>query len=82
MRLDNVGKGHNLKYKLFLGLVRVLSGGEPAADVLKLLCYRPEMFGKRFCDLTHEALRGPSDWTPGERELFAAFASRLNECRF
>lgn len=27
-------------------------------------------------------LRGHSDWTPGERELMAAFASRLNECPY
>ena len=27
-------------------------------------------------------LRGPSDWTVGERELIAAFVSNLNQCRF
>jgi hypothetical protein len=25
---------------------------------------------------------GPSDWSPGERELFAAFTSLLNQCPF
>jgi hypothetical protein len=28
------------------------------------------------------AMRGPSEWSPGERELFAAFTSLLNECHF
>ena len=28
------------------------------------------------------ALRGPSDWSEGERELFAAFVSALNQCPF
>ena len=28
------------------------------------------------------ALRGPSDWSEGERELFAAFVSSLNQCVF
>ena len=27
-------------------------------------------------------MRGPSDWSVGERELFAAFVSRLNQCHF
>jgi hypothetical protein len=27
-------------------------------------------------------MRGPSEWSPGERELFAAFASHLNQCVF
>jgi AhpD family alkylhydroperoxidase len=27
-------------------------------------------------------MRGPSDWSVGERELFAAFVSNLNQCRF
>jgi hypothetical protein len=27
-------------------------------------------------------MRGPSEWRVGERELFAAFTSRLNQCPF
>jgi len=27
-------------------------------------------------------MRGPSDWSDGERELFAAFVSSLNQCLF
>jgi len=27
-------------------------------------------------------MRGPSDWSAGERELFAAFVSSLNQCPF
>ena len=27
-------------------------------------------------------LRGPSAWSVGERELFAAFVSALNHCHF
>ncbi len=27
-------------------------------------------------------MRGPSEWTPGERELFGTFVSRLNECAY
>jgi hypothetical protein len=50
--------------------------------VQKTLRYRPEIFGRPFSDALHVALRGPSDWSPGERELFAAFTSLLNRCHF
>jgi hypothetical protein len=44
--------------------------------------YRPQYFGQPFCDLGQEVLRGQSDWTIGERELFGAFTSGLNRCVF
>jgi hypothetical protein len=50
--------------------------------VLKTLHYRPELFGRPYSDVLDVALRGPSDWSPGERELLAAFVSSLSECRF
>ncbi len=56
-------------------------GREPLG-VLKTLYYRPELFGRPYSDALDVALRGPSDWTPGERELFAAFVSSLNQCPF
>jgi len=27
-------------------------------------------------------MRGPSEWSVGERELFAAYTSKLNQCVF
>jgi hypothetical protein len=50
--------------------------------VLKTLMYRSELFGRPFSDATDRAMRGPSEWTDGERELFAAFTSLLNQCPF
>ena len=50
--------------------------------VLKTLNYRPEIFGRPFSDALDVAMRGESEWTTGERELFAAFVSSLNQCRF
>ena len=50
--------------------------------VLKTLHYRPEVFGRSFSAALDLAMRGPSDWTPGERELFAAFVSSRNQCLF
>jgi hypothetical protein len=81
MRLVCVEKGHRLPQKLLLALIRVVSRRKPP-DVVKTLLYRPEVFGRPFSAILQEVLRGPSPWTVGERELFAAFTSRLNECHF
>jgi hypothetical protein len=51
-------------------------------DVVKAFTYRPRYFGRNFCDLGHDLLRGPSEWTVGERELFGAFTASLNQCVF
>ncbi len=51
-------------------------------DVVKALAYRPELFGGPYSAMIHELLRGDSDWSVGERELFAAFTAHLNKCPF
>ena len=53
-----------------------------ALGVVKTLLYRPELFGSLFSDVLDVAMRGPSEWSAGERELFAAFTSLLNQCHF
>jgi hypothetical protein len=50
--------------------------------VLKTLHYRPELFGEPFSAALDLAMRGPSEWSEGERELFAGFVSSLNQCPF
>jgi hypothetical protein len=44
--------------------------------------YRSELFGRPFSAALQRIMRGPSDWSPGERELFAAFVSAQNQCLF
>ena len=53
-----------------------------ALGVIKTLMYRPELFGEPFSAALDVAMRGPSDWSAGERELFAAFTSLLRQCPF
>jgi len=55
---------------------------ERPLGVLKTLHYRPELFGEPYSAALDLAMRGPSDWSDGERELFAAFVSALNQCVF
>jgi hypothetical protein len=55
---------------------------ERPLGVLKTINYRPDLFGRPFSAALDAAMRGPSDWSPAERELFAAFVSSLNQCPF
>ena len=81
MRLNAVEHGHRLPQQLKLLLIRLV-GGRRVPDVVKMLLYRPELFGRPMFDWTEAVMRGPSPWSVGERELFAAFTSRLNQCLF
>lgn len=54
----------------------------PPTDVTMTLTYRPELFGRRFTTWLLDVMRGPSPWTIEDRELFAAFVSRRNECSY
>ncbi|HZT54285.1 MAG TPA: hypothetical protein VE995_07870 [Gaiellaceae bacterium] len=52
------------------------------SDISVALRYRPELFSRPFSELLQEVMKGPSAWTEGERELFAAFVSARNQCPF
>jgi hypothetical protein len=80
VRLKKVHQGHTFGAKLRLFLMRVMAGHAPG--VVRTLLYRDNFFGRSFSQLTQQVMRGPSPWSVGERELFAAFVSRLNQCVF
>jgi hypothetical protein len=52
------------------------------SDISLALRYRPDLFGKPYSELLQEVMKGPSEWTEAERELFAAFVSVRNQCPF
>jgi uncharacterized peroxidase-related enzyme len=81
MRLDVLDHGHGTRNRLALRLMGALAGAEPDA-VVKTALYRPRFFGRPWIFLIRSIMRGRSSWTAGERELFGAFISRLNTCRY
>jgi hypothetical protein len=81
MRLDVLDHGHAPEEAAMLAHIRENTGREPLG-VIKTLLYRPELFGLPFSDELEVVMRGPSDWSAGERELFAGFTSLLNQCPF
>ena len=81
MRLQILEDGHDPQEEVVLDAIRTQRGAEPP-DVLKTLHYRSELFGRPFSDTLDLAMNGPSDWSVGERELFAAFVSSVSQCPF
>ncbi|TDW92287.1 carboxymuconolactone decarboxylase family protein [Kribbella sp. VKM Ac-2566] len=81
MHLDILNHGYRPGTKLMFALVRLFSG-QPLPDAAKLTFYRSDFYGNPAKEFTHEALRGPSDWSVGDRELMAAYVSKLNQSAF
>jgi uncharacterized peroxidase-related enzyme len=79
MRLGILDRGHSLGTKALLAMIRLVSR-QPVVDAVKLAFYRKEFYGAG--GITHEAMRGPSEWSVGDRELMAAFVSKSNQCPF
>ena len=81
MRLAALDSGHGLATKALFVMIRLISK-HPVPDVVKTLKYRPEFFGTPMGAVFQEIMRGPSEWSIGDRELMAAFVSKTNECEF
>jgi hypothetical protein len=81
VRLDALDSGHPFRTKALFAMIRVVSR-HPVPDVVKTLMYRPEFFGKPMGAVFQEVMRGPSEWSIGDRELMAGFVSKVNECEF
>jgi hypothetical protein len=80
MRLQKVHAQHKLRDRALLAVMKLVQGHAPG--VVRTLLYRKEFFGRQWGELTQEVMRGPSEWTVGERETFAAVVSRFNQCVF
>jgi hypothetical protein len=75
-----VHSSHTLRDRALLGIIRLVQGHAPG--VVRTLLYRKEFFGRPWSELTQQVMRGPSQWSVGEREIFAAMVSRFNQCVF
>ena len=81
MRLRILDSGHTLGTKALFAFIRMISR-QPVLDVVKLVSYRSDFYGKPMSKVTQEAMRGPSAWSVGDRELMAAFIARTNQWQF
>ncbi len=81
MRLDILNRGYRPATKVLFAIIRLFSR-HPVPDAAKLVFYRPDFYGTRAKEFTHEAMRGPSAWSIGDRELMAAYVSKVNGSAF
>jgi len=81
MRLEILNSGYGLGTKALFAFIHMVSR-QPLPDAAKLVFYRPDFYGTPMKELTQEAMRGASAWSVGDRELMAAFVSKINECAF
>ena len=81
MRLEILNSGYRPGTKLLFAVIRLFSG-QPVPDAAKLVFYRPDFYGTQAKKFTQEAMRGPSAWSVGDRELMAAYVSKVNGSAF
>jgi uncharacterized peroxidase-related enzyme len=81
MRLKILDSGYSFGTKVLFAFIHAVSR-QPVPDAAKLVFYRPDFYGAPMKEITQEAMRGPSAWSVGDRELMAAFVSQTNACAF
>jgi uncharacterized peroxidase-related enzyme len=81
MRLEILNSGYSPGTKMLFTIIRVFSR-QPVPDAARLVFYRPGFYGTQSKKFTHEAMRGPSSWSVADRELMAAYVSKVNESAF
>jgi uncharacterized peroxidase-related enzyme len=81
MRPEVLNHGYKPATKLLFATIRLFSG-RALPDAAKLVFYRPDFYGNAAKRFTHLAMRGPSAWSVGDRELMAAVVSRANQSAF
>ena len=55
--------------------------GRPIPQIMHLLSFKPDL-REKILAMYEVVMRGPSPLSVGQRELIAAFTSRLNDCHF
>jgi len=81
MLLNILNNNYSLRTKILFAFIRLVSR-YPVPDAAKLAFFRPEYYSNLMKKFTHKAMRGNSDWSIADRELMAAFVSKLNQCPF
>jgi hypothetical protein len=66
MRPQILDDGHRLGTKLLFAMIRLVSQ-QPVMYVVKVAKYRADFYGKQMGEITHEAMRGNSEWSVAER---------------
>jgi hypothetical protein len=80
MRLAQLERPRGLLQKLRFFVMRTALGQVPGPVLA--LSYRRDFCGKYLARCIQQGLRQAREWSVGEIEMFAAFVSSLNRCRY
>jgi len=80
MRLEILRTGHRPLQKLQIAIIKALVGQLPGP--IATMSYRRDLFGRWMSDCFVESMEQTKHWTRGETELFAAYVSDQNRCRY
>jgi uncharacterized peroxidase-related enzyme len=81
MRLPEIERGDGFVNRLLIGLISMVSGMR-LPDAARVAFYHKDFLAAPMGAWTHAAMRGPSRWSIGERELMAAMVAKWNSCAF
>jgi uncharacterized peroxidase-related enzyme len=81
MRLREIDRGDSFVNRLLIGFISMVSRMR-LPDAARVAFYHKEFFGAPMGAWTQAAMRGPSPWSVGERELMAAMVAKWNSCAF
>jgi uncharacterized peroxidase-related enzyme len=81
VRLAILDSGHSFGTKVLFAFIGAVSR-HPVLDAVKVVKYRADFYGNPMSRITQDAMRGPSAWSVGERELMAALIAKTNECEW
>src|SRR5262249_10882607 len=81
MRLREIDRGDSIVSRLLIGFISMVSGMR-LPDAARVAFYHKDFFGTPMGEWTQAAMRGPSKWSVGERELMAALVAKWNSSGF
>ncbi len=81
MRLTEIDRGDSLRSRTLIRIISAVSGIR-LPDTARVAFYHKGFVGPTFGAWTQTVMRGPSEWTIGERELMAAMVAHWNSCAF
>jgi len=81
MRLREIDRGDSIFNRLLIGFISLVSGMR-LPDAARVAFYHKDFFGSPMGAWTQAAMRGPSAWSVGDRELMAALVAKWNSCDF
>ncbi len=81
MRLHEIERGDRPSSRMLFKLISAMSGVR-FPDAARVAFYHRDFAGPALNNWTQQVMRGPSEWSVGERELMAAMVARFNSCPF